>query len=220
MKLNTSISKIKTVNELDFYWQNGDYLNLLEAFEFSDIDQISDGEILDYLFMSITDYEPSESAETVLNYKLKDRLSEGQIKNLSHEMLEDKVAEEYADPAFHFDLFNINQLLYKAYNGKFPNTEATILTINYPDGIKAEVTNEILLKSICHGLKDNHLIHRIFKDEIEAEVPFRDAEKVIWHFRRLDDQNFEVITSNYWIEDEDFKEMDYEAEIKFYEEDK
>ena len=47
------------------------------------------------------------------------------LKNLSNEMIEDNQAEEYPDIAFHFPLFAINQLLNKAYNGKFPNAKAT-----------------------------------------------------------------------------------------------
>jgi hypothetical protein len=44
-------------------------------------------------------------------------------------MLKDKVAEECSEPDLHFDLFNINQLLIKAYNGKSPNTEASIIDV-------------------------------------------------------------------------------------------
>ncbi|MBQ0740794.1 hypothetical protein J9332_41620, partial [Aquimarina celericrescens] len=78
------------------------------------------------LFMAIPDFEPNEAASIVLTYKLSDQLNEGQIHSISHEMTNDKVAEEYPEPNLHYDLFNINQLLYKAYNGTFPNTEATL----------------------------------------------------------------------------------------------
>jgi hypothetical protein len=46
----------------------------------------------------------------------------GQIEQISHNMLIDKVCEEYQ---IHMQgrLFHVNQLLFKAYNGKFPNAK-------------------------------------------------------------------------------------------------
>lgn len=37
--------------------------------------------------------------------------------------------EEYSDISLHYPLFNINQLLYKAYNGTFSNTKASRLKL-------------------------------------------------------------------------------------------
>jgi len=127
MKIGVKIEKLKTVNELDFYWQKEDYKNLLKEFGYPDAERLKDAEVLDFLFMAISDFEPASAAEIVLTYKMSDKLNEGQIQNLSHDMLSEKVAEQYAEPAYHFDLFNINQFLRKAYNGKFPDTEATII---------------------------------------------------------------------------------------------
>ena len=92
-----------------------------------DADKLKPEELREMLYMAITDFGPEEAAEIVLTYKLGDRLSAGQIQNIANDMMEEKVAEQYADPSFHYDLFNINQLLYKAYKGKFPNTEASII---------------------------------------------------------------------------------------------
>ncbi len=216
MKLSIRITSLKTVNEFDFYWQNEDYINLLKEFDFPNPEQINPDEILDYLFMSITDFEPEEAAEVLLKYKLGDRLKDGQIKNLSNEMLDDKVAEEYPDPALHFDLFNINQLLYKAYNGTFPNTEATIITLNYLEENAPELTKEVLIKSLYPGLKNENLLSRLYEDQILGTEPFGDAEKVIWRFTKKSESTVEVITSKYWIEKDDFEELEYDAEIKFY----
>jgi hypothetical protein len=215
MKLNTKILSVKTVHELNFYWANEDYIGLLDAFDYPNPEQIDPNELLDYLNMAISDFEPDEAAEVVLTYKLKDKLSKGQIENLSHEMLEDKVAEEYPDPAFHFDLFNINQLLFKAYNGTFPDTRATIITMIYPDQ-KVNLTKEVLIKTICAGLKANNLISRLYEEQIDGTEPFGDAEKVIWNFRKMDNEEIEIITSNYWIEKDDFDEVEFEADVKLY----
>lgn len=101
---------------MDFYWEKEDYKLLLEEFNYPDADKLKVAEVLDFLSMAISDFEPAEAAEIVLTYKMSNKLNEGQIQNLSHEMLADKVAEQYAEPAMHFDLYNINQFLRKAYN--------------------------------------------------------------------------------------------------------
>jgi hypothetical protein len=51
--------------------------------------------------MAITDFEPNEAA-IVLDYKLSDSLNEGQIQQISNDMLIDKISEEYPDDAGSF----------------------------------------------------------------------------------------------------------------------
>jgi hypothetical protein len=47
--------------------------------------------------MAITDFEPNEAAAIVLDYKLSDSLNEGQIQQISNDMLIDKISEEYPE---------------------------------------------------------------------------------------------------------------------------
>ncbi len=101
--------------------------------------------IEEILFMAISDFEPEEAATIVLNYKLSDFLNDNQIEQISHEMLIDKISEEYADISLHHQLFNINQLLYKAYNGTFPNAKATI--VDFEIQPNENITKETVLKT-------------------------------------------------------------------------
>lgn len=219
MKIKVEIIDLKTVNELEFYWQNIDYINLLKEFGFPDAEQIKENDILEYLFMAISDFEPANAAEILLKYKMSDKLNEGQIQNLSNEMLSNKVAEQYSEPDFHFDLFNINQFLRKAYNGKFPNTEATIITASFQrEDLDAEITKEMLIKALSYGLKKSDLILRLFADQIEGTVPFDDAGKVIWDYRRTNENTMEITTSKNWIDKDDFEQMEFEADISFFNE--
>jgi len=213
MNLSIKIAEVETVNQLDNYWTTEDYIHLLKKFDFADVEQIKPNEILDYLNMAISDFEPAEAAQIVLDYKLSEQLNEGQIQNIASEMLKDKIAEEYPEPALHFDLFNVNQLLYRAYNGTFPNTEATIIDLKI-EGTQ-DLTKEILLKSLAIGLKEHNLVERLFEEQLLGNEPFGDAQKVIWSFKKEND-TIRVITSNYWIEKNDFTRFEYEAEIKFY----
>jgi hypothetical protein len=127
MKYLVKIKEVKTTDELDGAWSNEDFIELLKRFEYPDAEQIKPDELKDYLFMAISDFDPNEAAAILLDYKLSDVLGDGQVDNISHEMLREKVSENYSDIYIHQDLFNINQLLYKAYNGKFPLTRVSIV---------------------------------------------------------------------------------------------
>ncbi len=218
MKLQVRINSIKHINELDFYWQTQDYINLLDAFNYPDGSELKPEELREYLFMSISDYEPEEAAAIILDYKLSDHLNKGQIQNISNEMLIDKIAEEYADPSLHFDLFNINQLLYKAYNGRFPNTEASIIVFELTGKEPFEKNKEIVLKALAQGLKDHNLVSRLFEKQLVGEVAFSDAANAIWDIKELGDNQLQVTTSKYWIEKSDFVQAEYTANIVFHEE--
>ena len=87
MKYLIKIIDIKSTDELDGAWSNDDFIELLERFEYPDAEQLKTTELKEYLFMAISDFEPNEAAAILLDYKLSDKLNEGQIDNLSHEML-------------------------------------------------------------------------------------------------------------------------------------
>ena len=219
MKLAVKITGIQNVNEIPSYWNNQDYKELLKMFDFPDVDQINDAELTEMLNMAITDFEPAEAAQIVLNYKLGDQLNEGQIHTISHEMTEDKVAEEYPEPELHYDLFNVNQLLYKAYNGTFPNTEASIIDLEVTSGdAEFEMTEEIMTKLIAVGLIETSLLKRLYSDQLEGTVAFEDAAKFIWTLKKKNETTYELLTSKYWIEKDDIQQSEYETEIVFFDE--
>lgn len=220
MNVQVKIINIKTVNELGQYWTNDDFIQLLDKLNLPDADKVKPEELKDLLYMAITDFEPNEAAEIVLTYKLGESLTAGQIQTIAHDMTDEKVAEQYADPSYHYDLFNINQLLFKAYNGTFPNTEASIINIELTDaeGGPIAVNNEILTKALSAGLSDRSIIKRLYEDQMEGIVDFGDAEKILWRFQNKGNNTYEIITSRYWIDKEDIEQDEYEANIKFFEE--
>lgn len=221
MKFNITISGITTVNELDNYWSDEDRIKLLEEFGYPDASTAKPSEVQELLKMAITDFEPDEAATILLNFKLGEELNDGQIQSISHEMMADKVAEEYPDPALHYDLFNINQLLFKAYNGKFPNTEATIIQMELHPVSKEtyDINQEVITKVLCQGLSDRNIIKRLYPDQISGKVAFEDAEKIIWNIIEKGNNTYEVTTSNYWIAKDDVIYSEYEAEsVLFHEE--
>ena len=219
MKYAIKIRKISTVNELENAWNNEDYKQLLERFNFPDAQSNDPQELQELLFMAITDFETDEAAKIVLDYTLSEHLTEGQIEQLSHEMLLDKVSEEYPVISLHKALFNTNQLLYKAYNGKFHNAEATIVDFEITplDNTESYISKEIVLKCFAKNLDNHSLILRLFKNKINAVEAFEEANDVIWELQKKD-SFYRLITSDYWMNKNEILSEEFNCEIEFFEE--
>lgn len=218
MKYKVEIKNIEIVDEIENYWTNEDYVNLLEKFEFPDAKSIKPENLGEYLQMAVSDFEPKDAALILLEYKLSDDLNEGQMHQISNDMLLDKVCEEYPEIRLHAKLFHINQLLFKAYNGTFPNAKASIIDCSF-EAIDAKeetkITKEMALVLLNEGLSGSNLIKRLFEAQLKQEVPFADAEGIVWYLESKDNVNFKLITSEYWISREDVVASEYEA--AFYE---
>jgi hypothetical protein len=220
MKYDIKIHKIATVNTLPDYWTIDDYKKLLDKFGFADAESTDLKELQELLFMAIADYETNEAAAIVLDYKLSTHLNEGQIDQLSHEMLLDRISEEYPEIGLHKDLFSINQLLYKAYNGKFLNTEATIVDFEITPISNADktITKEIILKCFAQNLTKSNIANRLFGNQILAKEEFKEANDVIWELYKNDKQ-YKITTSDYWMGKNEFLSDDFEADIEFFDQD-
>ncbi|MBN2636719.1 MAG: hypothetical protein JXR61_10650 [Prolixibacteraceae bacterium] len=220
MKYLVKIIDIKSTDELEGAWSNDDFKELLARFEYPDAEQLKPAELKEYLFMAISDFEPNEAATILLDYKLSDVLVEGQIDNLSHEMLRVKVAENYTEIDLHHDLFNINQLLYKAYNGKFPQTKASIVQFEIIGKTNApeEITKETVLKALSVGLSENSLINRLLSDQLEGRTAFPEAEGIVWNLQNIENDVYSITISEKWLTKNDFTNLEYECTVVPFEE--
>lgn len=212
MTYKIQINTIESIDEISNYWTINDYQQLLELFDFPDAKNIKPENLLGMLQMAIADFEPSDAARIVLAYKLSEHLNEGQIDQLSHEMLLDKISEEYPEISLHYTLFNINQLLFKAFNGVFPNTKATLLefVINGNED-NIEFTKTQLLRILFKGLSSSNVIVRLFEEQLTTSIDFPDADSIIWELKSEDNTNFQLITSEYWLSREDIAYVEFEA---------
>ncbi|MGY0407393.1 MAG: hypothetical protein ACWIPJ_03415 [Polaribacter sp.] len=219
MKYAIKIHKISTVNELENSWNMEDYKELLERFDFANPEVTNLKELRELLFMAISEKDPSESASIVLDYKLSDHLNKGQIDSLSYEMLVDKISEEYPKIELHKTLFSINQLLHKAYNGKFPDTKATIVDFEIIPKANADttITKEIVLKSVTKNLDSHNIIIRLFGNQLNANEAFEEANNIIWELQK-NEASYRIITSEYWMRRDEFLNEEFEAKIEMFEE--
>ncbi|MFC4478333.1 hypothetical protein [Flavobacterium chungangensis] len=213
MNYQIVIQNIDTVNEIEGYWSDEDFIALLEKFNYPDGATAEKSSLPELLEMAISDYEPNEAAQIVLHYKLGDQLSEGQIHQISNDMLIDKVCEEYPEIHMQGTLFHVNQLLFKAYNGKFPNAKASIVHFSMTpnDGEPQKLTAENVLKLLNNGLSDRNLIKRLFENQISQNIPFPEADSIVWDLKTDDDTNYDLVTSENWINKEDINESEFES---------
>jgi hypothetical protein len=217
MNYQITINSANTVDEIETYWTNEDYIKLLEKFDYPDASDADASSLRELLFMAVSDFEPKEAAVIVLEYKLSDDLNEGQIQQISNDMFLDKVCEEYPEIGLHSTLFHINQLLFKAYNGKFPNAKATIITATIApleSENELQLTKENVLKLLSKGLSDSNLIKRLFDHAMNENAPFPEAEDVLWDLTTTDNLNYTITTSEYWLNKEDIIASEFEGVLE------
>lgn len=220
MKISVNIEHFSTVQDLPGFWTNADYRALLNEFNFPDADQIYDEDLLDMLKMAISDFDTVEAAEIMLTYKMTGKLTEGQIKQVAHDMRTEPMAEEYPDITLHDDFFHINRLLYKSFNGKFPPTKATIMdcTVNLSDK-NVVLTKAILLRAFAESLSARNIIKRLYGDELAGKKPFPDATHILWDLTyNAQTGACRIVTSDYWLSAEDFEYRNFDVEFEIDEE--
>ena len=206
MNYQITIKSANIVDQIEEYWTNEDYVKLLEKFDYPDASEADTASLKELLFMAISDFEAKDAAVIALEYKLSEDLNEGQIQQISNDMFLDKVCEEYPEIGLHATLFHINQLLYKAYNGKFPNAKAIIIEISIVS-LEGEMdkilSRENILKLLNNGLSESNLIKRLFDQAMNENAPFPEAEDIIWDLTTKDNTNYILTTSEYWLSKED-----------------
>ncbi|MFV5694818.1 hypothetical protein ACM55G_05195 [Flavobacterium sp. LB3P122] len=212
MNYQIIIKSVNIVDQIEEYWTNEDYVKLLEKFDYPDAADADAASLRELLFMAISDFEPKDAAVIVLEYKLSEDLNEGQIQQISNDMFLDKVCEEYPEIGLHSTLFHVNQLLFKAYNGKFPNAKATIVECSMTASEGAnELTKENVLKLLSKGLSDSTLIKRLFDHAMNENAPFPEAEDILWELTTSDNVNYTLTTSEYWLNKEDIIASEFEG---------
>lgn len=217
MNYQITINSAISVDQIEDYWTNEDYIQLLEKYDYPDAADADASSLRELLFMAISDFEPKDAAVIALEYKLSERLNEGQIQQISNDMFLDKVCEEYPEIGLHSTLFHINQLLFKAYNGTFPNAKATILTVTIAASDlenNIDLTKENVLKLLSKGLSDSNLIKRLFDQAMNENAPFPEAEDVLWDLTTTDNLNYTITTSEYWLKREDVVASEFEGVVE------
>ena len=199
-----------TLTELPNSWQNSDYLELLKLMNYENPESIAEAELKDMCLMSFTDREPREAAEIVLTYLFPEQLNAGQIENLAHQMLTEKLWEENPELPLHRGFYQATQLLHEAYNGTFPRAQAVQFqvkcTAEEPGDLAvfADAPAAPLLRLLAPGLPDSALLNRLFSEQL-AGPTFAEAASILWQVTPApavgNSVVYEVVGSAYWLEE-------------------
>lgn len=204
------VLRFRVLEELEGVWLASDFRALLDMMEFEDSSGIDDAELRDMCLMSLQDLEPRVAAALLLRYRLGDRLSKGEIDNMSNEMLDEKLWEEDADMALHEQLFNVGSLLYAAFPGSVPVPDAvqaalSVTATNEPaEQLVAQPLGEsFLVRLLADGMDEGAVLHRLFDEQIQG-TSFPEADTIVWTVRCESTGehavNVEVISSGYWLD--------------------
>jgi hypothetical protein len=199
-----------TLTELPNSWQNKDYKALLQKMNFDGVDGISEGELKEMCLMSLTDSEPREAAELVLGYLFPEQLTDGQIENLAHQMLTEKLWEENPEMPLHRGFYQGTQLLHDAFNGTFPAPKAVEFRVK----CTAESSDDLalfasepaapLLRLLAQGMPANALLNRLFGTQL-AGTEFPEAKSILWQLTQSEQTAnslvFDVVGADNWLAD-------------------
>lgn len=205
--------------ELPNAWSAADYKSLLTKLDYDNPDAIEPAELKTMCQMALTDLEPAAAAELVLQHLFAEQLTAGQLEQLGHQMQTEKLWEENPKLELHESFFNATQLLYEAYNGKFPHPQAVQFQVKVTAADPADMAifdqdaAAPLLRLLAPGLSDRALLHRLFGDQLAGNT-FAEAPYILWQHtpseKTATSVVFDIIGSDYWLED--FKYADtYEA---------
>lgn len=200
------ILSFSIISELPGSWRDADYLALLLKMDYENPEDIKASELKEMCMMSLTDYEPNDAAEIVLGFLAENELSKGQIENLAHQMVTEKLWEENPKLSLHQTFFKATQLLHDAFNGTFPRTEAVKFQVKVTG--EATLFNEnphpAIVRILSAGMSARSLVNRLFGDQIKG-IKFVEARDMLWELETVEKSEnsitFDIVSSAYWFDD-------------------
>jgi hypothetical protein len=112
------------------------------------------------------------------------RIKWRQIEQISHNMLIDKVCEEYPEIHMQARLFHVNQLFLKRIMENFLIPKRLLFILNDHNWRWSErITAENVLKLLNNGLSDRNLIKRLFEDQM-TKTFLPTAEGIVWELKQ------------------------------------
>ncbi|NQV82973.1 MAG: hypothetical protein HQ494_04055 [Rhodospirillales bacterium] len=202
--------RFSNIMEIEGARTTGDFKALLKAMEYGDQSGLSDDDKREMCIMSLQEQGPKDAAYLVLKHDLSDVLSDGQMRNLAGEMLDEKLWEEYANSSLHERLFNVGSLLYAAFPRSFPQPDAVHVELEVTAasaGAKQLLTHSLdesfLVRLLADGMDTDAVLYRLYGEQLSGKS-FPNAAEVVWIVRTeaISEgvMRIEVISSGYWLD--------------------
>ncbi len=218
-KFNVAILSFEKISQTEGAWSADDYKSLLALMEFEDdLESLSDSDLKEICMMSLNDFDAQTAAKYVLTHLLDDELPDGKIDQTAHDMVEDKLWEEFADPSFHKRFFDAYGLLREAFNGTFAaptgvTFQATISAQQQDDFDLFKPTIEpALTRLLSAGIAENAILNRLYAEKINGDH-FPEAVNILWQVKEISksakEATYEITSSELWFGDlEDVESFD------------
>ncbi len=208
-KFSVDIVSFKKISEIQNSRTTENYKSLLALMGLDeDLDAMTPSELKEMYLMSLNDFEPDDAAKFVLTFLFTEQLTPGKIEQLSHEMPEDRMWEEYADHAMHKQLFNAYGLLREAFNGVFDRPTGVQFTVNIRAkdssafSVFKESPHTALVRLLSCGLDESEVINRLYDEQIAGNT-FAEAEGILWDLKEISHTDHElqypVTSSEFWF---------------------
>lgn len=209
-EFDVRILAIDVIEQLPESWLPSQYKAMLDELDYGDTSGMSDAELREMCLLSLQDREPHEAAEVVMRSRFGDRLRAGQIRNCSHEMLDEKLWEHYAEMSLHEDFFHVGSLLFSAFPREFPTPDAVRIQLEVEaknasgkEVLGKPVYEAFVVRLLADGMSETSVLHRLFEDQLSGGS-FPEAESIIWIMRQeslsATTLRLEVISSGYWFD--------------------
>lgn len=223
MKVNFKVDVLdfKKIGRIDGFWTPTRYMDLLQLMEYDDVPSIAEADLEELCLLALNENTPEESAKIVLGHIFKDNLRNGQVNALAHDIMDEKLWEEYSDISLHERIFYAGQLLYQAYGGgTFTRPEAVSFKLHVSSPVMDNSLfgdnqiNATLIRLLVQGMSKNTLIARLFEDQIHKGT-FREAGDIIWQlqdYHKGGRREFHIISSMYWFAELKFVDS-FQAEL-------
>ena len=204
------VLEFSTLQEVKGAWTSAHDTALLDAMEYGDCAELSTQELHEVCLMSLQDQAPEDAAYLVLKHVIGSDLSEGQLRNMANEMRDEKLWEEYVNPAFHARLFTAGSVLYQAMPSVFPKTDAVQikLEITASDIIAENILlpspdMSFLARLLADGMDDHAVMRRLYDDQLNGHS-FPNAVDIIWSAKaeRVSELAYlvDAVSSGYWLD--------------------
>lgn len=204
------IKSFENLLEIEGSWLSKNFNEIMDSLDYYDREGLTETDMRDTCLMLLQDLGPEDAAYCVLKNRLGTQLKNGQVKNMSVEMLDEKLWEEYADPELHEELFNVGSLLYSAFPGDFPKPDAVSLVLEIiakNEAAKVELKkglNEALaLRILADGMDPSAVLLRLYGDQI-AGYSAEEADKILWDLKIKESSDTmitsQIVSSGYWLD--------------------
>jgi len=208
-EFSVKLSSFTTISTIEDAWTDEAYKALLTMMGLEDgLENATHAELEEMCLMSLSDFEHNEAARFVLAYLFPDDFTEGKLDQLSHDMPEDRLWEEFSDNKYHYDFFKAYGLLRQAFNGIFAEPTGVQLTIELtakkPESfdVFAESPKAPLVRLLAGVMGEGEIVNRLYTDQIEGDR-FAEAEGILWNVEEVSQTDLQVqyaVTSSaFWF---------------------